>query len=130
MATPEPAEILVDLTKVGLGAVVTLVGTVVVAFVTRKPAILTVADASMKTLLDGYREYASMLAKSHSEQVASLRAEIVGLEGKVDALTESLDAMRDDVEDRRRADAELKNAIRRLTCEVCDRDPARALLGR
>ena len=100
IATPDPPEIWTVATH-GLSAFLGVLGTAIVALITRKPAMLTVVDSSLKTLLDGYREYAAQLVKAHEAQMSEMRRElgeardeILALEKKVDILTGELQAAR------------------------------------
>ena len=88
----------------GLSAFFGVLGTAIVALITRKPAMLTVVDSNLKTLLDGYREYTANLVKAHERQMSEMRNElsearkelsgalneILLLERKVDILTNEL----------------------------------------
>ncbi len=62
------------------GAVLGILGTVIVALINRQPPMAALIDARIRTLIEGYEKH-----------ISDLQAEIRKLEAKVDGLTRSLE---------------------------------------
>lgn len=97
MAAPDPPEIWAIATH-GISAALGVLGTAIIALITRKPAMLTVVDSSLKTLLDGYREYTAQLVRSHEPQMAEMRKELAGARDEILALEKKLDTLTDELQ--------------------------------
>ena len=67
------------------GAVLGILGTVIVALINRQPPMAALIDARIRTLIEGYEKH-----------INDLQSEIRKLETKVDALTKALEQARTD----------------------------------
>ena len=65
------------------GAVLGILGTVIVALINRQPPMAALIDARIRTLIEGYEKH-----------ISDLQTEIRKLESKVDALTRALEDAR------------------------------------
>lgn len=103
MAVSEQGDFWPHLLSGGVGTALGVVGTIVLAFVNRQPAMSALVDARIKMLIESYEARAQV----YDEREAAYEAEIAGLRQRIRSLEDKID---------------------RLTCSLCDGSPAKALL--
>ncbi|WP_374308812.1 hypothetical protein [Methylocella sp.] len=80
MAVPDSGDFWPNLFSGGVGAALGALGTVVVAVLNRQPAMASLVDARIRTLIESYERH-----------VGDLQRQIRQLESKVDMLTRALE---------------------------------------